>query len=196
MATPVPTGTAGSPAEADVVDVLSADHSEFLALVEQIQAATDDEQRRDLADTLISELVRHAIAEEMFVYPAIRQHVPDGDAAVADDVEEHQDLERTMKDLEGVEPSDARFDELVRHLEQTLRHHIHDEEAEQFPQLRAHIPREELVRIAGKVDAAKEVAPTRPHPGAPNHQLFHKTVGPGVGLVDRLRDRLTGGPTH
>ena len=27
---------------------------------------------------------------------------------------------------------------------------------------------------------------------APNNQVFHKLVGPGVGMVDRLRDKLTG----
>jgi hypothetical protein len=41
------------------------------------------------------------------------------------------------------------------------------------------------------VEAAKKLAPTRPHPGAPDSELFHKPAGPGVGLVDRLRDRLT-----
>lgn len=182
--------------EPDVCDVLSADHREFLALVTSIRATHDPGERRDLADTLISELVRHAVTEEMLVYPAIRRHVPDGAAAVEEDVAEHQDLERTMKDLEGVEPTDARFDQLVAHLESTLRDHVHDEEDGQFPQLRAHVPREELVEIAGKVEAAKRTAPTRPHPGAPDHQVFHELVGPGVGLVDRLRDKLTGGPTH
>ncbi|MCU1564171.1 MAG: cation-binding protein, partial [Arthrobacter sp.] len=33
---------------------------------------------------------------------------------------------------------------------------------------------------------------TRPHPHAPHSELFHKTVGPGVGMIDRLRDKLTG----
>ncbi|HEY6747639.1 MAG TPA: hypothetical protein VI357_18205, partial [Mycobacteriales bacterium] len=46
-------------------------------LVEQIPAAAPD-QRRDMADTVIAELMRHAIAEEMFVYPAMREHLPDG----------------------------------------------------------------------------------------------------------------------
>ena len=36
------------------------------------------------------------------------------------------------------------------------------------------------------------IAPTRPHPAASNAELFHKLVGPGVGLVDRVRDKLTG----
>ena len=26
----------------------------------------------------------------------------------------------------------------------------------------------------------------------PHPELFHKTVGPGVGIIDRLRDKLTG----
>jgi hypothetical protein len=40
------------------------------------------------------------------------------------------------------------------------------------------------------VQSAKKLAPTRPHPDAPNSELFHKLAGPGVGLVDRLRDRI------
>ena len=51
------------------------------------------------------------------------------------------------------------------------------------------------MEIAGRVEAAKAVAPTRPHPLAPNNQVFHMLVGPGVGLVDRLRDKLTGRST-
>jgi hypothetical protein len=122
----------------------------------------------------------------------MREHVPDGDEAVKHDIEEHEQLEEVMKQLEAVDPTEARFDELVRNMTDLLRHHASDEESEQFPRLRASLPREELVRLREKVDTAKKVAPTRPHPDAPNAELFHKLAGPGVGLVDRLRDRLTG----
>ena len=128
----------------------------------------------------------------MYVYPAMRKHLPDGDAAVEHDTTEHKQLESTMKQLEAVDASDPQFTELLRQLETILADHVADEERDQFPQLRARIPREELVQMAGKVEAAKKVAPTRPHPGAPNNQVFHKLVGPGVGLVDRLRDKLSG----
>jgi hypothetical protein len=96
-----------------------------------------------------------------------------------------------MKQLEGVPASEPRFDALVGELTEKLRHHAHDEETEQLPQLRRYAPREELVKLREKVQRAKKLAPTRPHPGAPHSELFHKTVGPGVGLVDRLRDKLT-----
>jgi hemerythrin superfamily protein len=184
-----------SSTEHDVVDILTIDHREATSLIAQIWSTQDPEQRRDLADTLISELVRHSVAEEMYVYPAMKKHLPNGDEAVEHDTEEHKELEQTMKELEAVEPDDARFDELVRKLETTLVDHIDDEEADQFPELRARVPRSELVEMAGKVETAKKLAPTRPHPSAPNAEVFHKLVGPGVGLVDRLRDKLTGRAT-
>ena len=49
--------------------------------------------------------------------------------------------------------------------------------------------------LGEKVERAKKLAPTRPHPSAPHSELFHKTVGPGVGMIDRLRDKLTGRQT-
>jgi hemerythrin superfamily protein len=176
----------------DVIDVLVTDHREAVELIEQIKSSTDAGQRRELTDSVISELVRHSVAEEMYVYPAMRKHLPNGDEAVEHDTREHKELERTMKRLEGADSSDPSFMQLVGELEATLRDHINDEEQEQFPQLRTHLPEDTLVELKGKVETAKKIAPTRPHPAAPNAELFHKLVGPGVGLVDRLRDKLTG----
>ena len=78
----------------DVVDVLTADHRDIEDLVEQVRACSGEE-RRDKTDTLIAELVRHSVAEEMHVYPAMKQHLADGDAAVAHDVEEHKGSRRS-----------------------------------------------------------------------------------------------------
>lgn len=179
----------------DVVDVLSSDHREVMALVARIRTTTDPEQQRDLTDTVIAELVRHAVAEEMYVYPAMRKHLPDGDAAVEHDTAEHKELEVTMKQLESADAGGTEFLQALDRLEELLRDHVSDEEDEQFPQLRARIPHRELVEMAAKVELAKKVAPTRPHPLAPNNEVFHKLVGPGIGLVDRLRDKLTGRTT-
>ena len=179
----------------DVIDILTSDHRDVTALIGEIWTVKDPMIRRDLTDTAISELVRHAVAEEMYVYPAMRKHMPDGDKAVEHDVEEHKELEQTMKKLEAADVSSAEFDAALRTLEAVLTDHIQDEENEHFPELRRHIPQEDLVELAAKVETAKKLAPTRPHPGAPNSALFHKLVGPGVGLVDRLRDHITGRAT-
>ena len=184
MATPAAT--------TDVVDILTTDHQEMLDLIGQIKATADGGQRRDIADALIAEVMRHAVAEEMFVYPAVKKHVPDGARKVEHDNEEHQEIVEVMKQVESLDGSDPSFMERILKLETALRHHAHDEESEQFPQLRAHVSPEELVTMGEKVQAAKKLAPTRPHPSAPHSALFHKTIGPGVGMIDRLRDALSG----
>jgi hemerythrin superfamily protein len=179
----------------DVVDELTTDHREATALLDELLITTDPQTRREMADTVITELVRHSVAEEMYVYPAMRDHLPDGEKAVEHDIEEHKELERTLKELERCDADDPRFMALVHELRGKLHHHAMDEETEQFPQLRARVPREQLVKMREQVETAKKIAPTRAHPGAPNSELFHKLVGPGVGLMDRVRDKLTGRST-
>jgi hemerythrin superfamily protein len=176
----------------DVVDILTADHHEVLDLIATIEGTTDLDARRDIADTVIAEIVRHSVAEEMYVYPAMRKYLPDGDAEVEHDIEEHKTLEKTMKMLESVSVDDAAFLDLVGQLAQLLLHHATDEEQNQFPQLREAILPETLRELGEQVTRAKAIAPTRPHPASPNVELFHKTIGPGVGLVDKLRDAVSG----
>lgn len=176
----------------DVVDVLTLDHREMEDLLDQIQRSPDATERRDLTDTLIAEVMRHAVAEEMYVYPTMEKRIPQGTEEAEHDKEEHDEIVQVMKQLEDVDAAEPTFMDRVHKLDELLRHHAKDEEADQFPKLRQRIPGEELVELGKKVENAKQLAPTRPHPSAPHSELFHKTVGPGVGMVDRLRDRLSG----
>lgn len=176
----------------DVINILTTDHQEMLELLAQVESSNDPEQRRDLIDAAIAEVMRHAVAEEMYVYPAMEKHIPHGRDEVEHDKREHDELVKVMKKLEDVDASDPSFMTLTKEMEKQLRHHIDDEESDQFPKLRNHIPVDELIDLGNKVDAAKKLAPTRPHPSAPHSELFHKSVGPGVGMVDRLLDKLQG----
>lgn len=185
-----------SGAVADVVNILTTDHKEMMELVGQIKRTSDADQRRATADILIAEVMRHAVAEEMFVYPSMEKHVPNGTQEVEHDKQEHDEIVQVMKQLEDGDASDPVFMERLGKLEELLRHHADDEESKQFPKLRAHLSDDQLVEMGDKVQKAKELAPTRPHPSAPHSELFHKSIGPGVGMVDRLRDKLTGRKTE
>lgn len=176
----------------DVLDLLMQEHRDAESLLDTLRTSTDGAQLRDLADVLILNLVRHSVAEEMYVYPLVKEYLSDGAQAVAHDLDEHQELERLLKDLEGLDADDPAFFDVLQDIEATLADHIADEEREQFPRLRLSVPDERLIDLRGKVLTAERLAPTRPHPAAPNSPLFHKVVGPGVGLVDRLRDALSG----
>src|SRR3954453_14754510 len=105
-----------TPHERDVVDILTEDHREVTDLLKEITTSSDPEMRRDLADIVITELVRHSVAEEMHVYPVMRELLPEGEQAVEHDPAEHKEIERTLKELEGTEAADPRFAQLVESL--------------------------------------------------------------------------------
>jgi hemerythrin superfamily protein len=170
----------------NVIDLLTADHHEVKGLLAEVMAAPTD-QRREKLDAIIGQLVRHSVAEETIVYPVMVAELPDGQKAVDHDTNEHKELEVIMKQLES-----SADDALLQKLKEILDDHVSDEEDEQFPLLRSSLSEERLSAMGVQVEALKKIAPTRPHPAAPNNALFHLAVGPGVGLVDRLRDAISG----
>ncbi len=51
---------------------------------------------------------------------------------------------------------------------------------------------EELIRLGNRSEIAEEAAPTRPHPGTPATPPWNQIVEPAVGVVDKVRDAVTG----
>lgn len=177
----------------NVIDELVTDHREVEEMFGRIEALPyGDKDRKMYADQVTMELVRHSVAEEMYLYPAVREHVAGGDAIADREIDDHSKAERIMKDLEGCDADDPEFDRLIGMLMTEVRSHIADEEQSLFPNLRAACPPEALDTLGDKVRQAKKLAPTRPHPAAPDKPPANKLLAPGAGLVDRLRDALTG----
>ncbi|MEU9014493.1 hemerythrin domain-containing protein [Streptomyces sp. NPDC048479] len=177
----------------DIIDELTTDHQEVEELFTNIEKLPSGESRRkQYADQVTMELVRHSVAEEAYLYPAVREHVPGGEALAEKELGDHAAAERTMKDLEGCAADDPRFDALIAGLMTEIRQHVADEESNLFPRLRQACSAEMLNDLGDKVQKAKKIAPTRPHPSAPDTPPANKLLAPGVGLVDRLRDALSG----
>jgi len=177
----------------NVVTVLTTDHREVEALFAELERpGLDSQRRRDLADDMTMELVRHAVAEEEYLYPAVREHLPDGDALADKELQDHAEVERTLNELDGLDADDPRFDELLTSLMSSVRQHVADEENRLLPRLTQACSSEQLVDLGGKIEMAKKAAPTRPHPSAPDRPPLNKLLGPGTSLVDRIRDALSG----
>jgi hemerythrin superfamily protein len=180
-------------AQDDLVSVITRDHREVELIMAELQLGEGTpEHRRDLADHLTAELVRHSVAEEMYLYPAARRALPDGDKLADHEIGEHAEVERILKELEGVEATDPRFDDLVGRVLAEVRHHLHEEEQQVLARLQDACGAEELQELGRMVVRAKDSAPTRPHPSAPDKPPANLILGPGVGMIDRLRDALSG----
>ncbi|QNE78797.1 hemerythrin domain-containing protein [Streptomyces finlayi] len=177
----------------NVIAELTADHREVEELFAQIEGQpVGHSDRRQLVDQLISELVRHSVAEEMHLYPSVRRHVPDGDELADKEIADHGRIERMLKDLEERDAGDPEFNDLVAKLKFAVAAHVRAEESELFPELTASCSPEELNTLGQLVRRAKETVPTRPHHSMPDTPPANKVLAPGAGLVDRLRDLLSG----
>ena len=180
----------------DVIEVLEHDHREveqMFAELESLRGASTDEaksRRKDVADQVTIELVRHSVAEEVLVYPQVEKKVSAEEAEHAR--KEHAEAEETLHRLEKLDPDDAAFDDELATLIGEIRHHIEEEEGQMFAHMRQVIDADELRKLGGRVEAFKKVAPTRPHPNVPNEPLARTAAGPAASLFDRMRDLATG----
>ena len=179
----------------DLVDVLVGDHRVIDRLLSTVAAdgagdAPADTGDRHLSMT-IAELARHITIEEDYLYPLVREIAPGGDVMAATGLSQADDAEQLMKRLERA-PRDVTRTALVNDLAEVLRGHVEATEHDVFPALRRTYPPDQLAHLAGVVEMARRTAPTRAHPGAPSTPPWNQILTPGIGLVDKVRDALTG----
>ncbi|HEX6196154.1 MAG TPA: hemerythrin domain-containing protein [Jiangellaceae bacterium] len=177
-----------------VVDIIIDDHREVQEMFTQAQRETDPAEFQRLVSTIVAELVRHSVAEEQYLYPALREHVEGGDEIADEEIAEHREAEQVMKDMEGLDADDPQLREKFNALVEDVTHHIKEEESDALPKLQSSCPEDELIELGQNIERAKRIAPTRPHPTAPDTPPMNKLLAPGAGLVDRVRDALTGRP--
>lgn len=182
----------------DFIEVLVADHAEAESLLTEIQYLADEPRTaqtvaraKELTDQVINGLVKHSVAEEQHVYPLVRTKLPNGNAVAEAEIAEHAAAEQTMKELDRMTPQNIEYQSTLRRLASQIREHAGKEEADLLPALGGELTQEERLQLGADVEKAKAAAPTRPHPSAPDRPPANKRLGPGVALVDRIRDRLT-----
>ena len=180
----------------DMVSVLVKDHQEMKEFFRQLEAAATPDERRDIADRLTAEVARHSVAEEMYLYPAARKVLPNGDELIDEELEEHAEVEVLLKKWEGMAGDDPEFMPTFHKIRDGLLHHIDEEEEPKlFPEMKAALSTEEQAELGKKIVKAKKLAPTRPHPAAPDEPPLNKVVGVPTGILDRIRDAMSGRST-
>ena len=173
----------------DAIELLTADHADVEQMFTQIEAVPQGGTRDRLVDGLIRELSVHAAIEEQVLYPAMRKALPDGDTLVQEAIDEHQQVKEILAGIERAGAPGER-DPLLVQLIGNVRHHVDEEESELFPKLQASIGSDELRDIGAKLAAAKKMAPTHPHPNAPNTPPGNIVGGAAAAVMDKARDAL------
>jgi hemerythrin superfamily protein len=174
----------------DAVTLLRNDHKTVEGLFKRFEKAGPNayKTKQDLVEKIVEELSVHAAIEEQVLYPAAREAVPDATDEVLESLEEHHIVKWVLSELDGMEPTDERFTAKVTVLIENVRHHVEEEEGELFPHLRKAMKRKELEELAQALEQAKKVAPTHPHPRAPDSPPGNLIAGVAAGAVDRAQD--------
>jgi hemerythrin superfamily protein len=133
-------------------EILAAEHDEALAIFDKMLAtdATQTFKRKMLFMKLCHALDKHAHAEEMVVYPALRE---DDDVADADHLEsEHGYIKTFIFELSEMGPDASNWLEKVREFRQLVAEHAHMEEEQVFPKFKKDMSEEENAHITSLVN--------------------------------------------
>lgn len=174
-------------ASSDAIELITSDHRGVEQLFHQLESATAEDARLTVGQRLIEELSVHAAIEEQVLYPAARRLLGE-DAVVEHAIEEHDRLKQVLADLDGARPGDERFMGGFELARQLVDDHVAEEEAQLLPELRRRVDPEQLQSMGAAMEAARKIAPTRPHPHAPSTPPANLVIGPVAALVDRVRD--------
>ncbi|MCQ4041415.1 hemerythrin domain-containing protein [Streptantibioticus rubrisoli] len=179
----------------DAIELLKHDHRMVEQLFRDYHAAGSDAQRRGVVEVLIRELSKHAALEELMVYPLAKKVLPDGPDEVARHLAEHTSVKKTLLGLDKLSAKgDGQADALMAELQREIEEHVREEERVLMPKLRAAVDQQTLAELGQALDNAKQTAPTRPHPNAPDEPPALALAGPVAAIYDRFRDRLQGRP--
>lgn len=178
----------------DAVTLLKQDHQNVEGLFRRYESLGGDqvEQRRQVVNDFIRELSIHASIEEQILYPEVKDVLAGGKSMADEALQEHQEAKEALADLDDMDANDPEFDMKVRTLIAEVRHHVEEEEGEMLPQLALAVPASTLIELGEKMENAKAMAPTRPHPHAPSTPPGNVVAGMAAGAVDRVRDMVSG----
>jgi Hemerythrin HHE cation binding domain len=186
---------------ADVFTVLAQDHQEVQAMLAELEkgptratGASEDQLalRKRMTETLIIEESKHEALEEMYFWPAVREHHSAGDTLADEATTQEQEAKHVLAELDKLDASDTRFEELLSEFTGAAREHIAFEENEVWPGLRSVLSAEVSGELGTKIAEGKKTAPTRPHPHTPALPSVLKTAGTAVAAADKARDAASG----
>jgi iron-sulfur cluster repair protein YtfE (RIC family) len=163
------------------------DHREIEELFALFDKGAVD--RGEIAGRLRRALSVHAAAEEQVLYPALRT-VAGGDTLAERSLGEHQQVKEALAELDAMAVDDPRFAPTLATLRSQVAAHVAEEEQAALPLLDRHVGEERLEQLSHRFATAKKMAPTHPHPRAPNTPPANMVAGAAAAILDRARDAV------
>ncbi|KAJ7677656.1 hypothetical protein B0H17DRAFT_944733 [Mycena rosella] len=179
-------------------DAIKEDHQEMYEYHDYYKKSAGDlDAQARWARQLTWEIARHAVGEEIIVYPLMEKHLgAEGLKLTTHDREEHQHVKEMLSNLESLTPGTNEYDKIIDRMMASLHHHNDDEEVKDLPLLEPHLGEDGSKHAASQFSLTKKFVPTRAHPDAPNRPPFETLAGFLIAPIDKLQDAFAKFPTE
>jgi hemerythrin superfamily protein len=141
----------------NIYELLKKDHQTIRSIFKELEQTSDRalKRREHLFSELNVELSLHALAEEKFLYPLLKE-ADETHALALEAIEEHRLVKRTLKELERGDKGSERWEARLKVLAELVEHHVGEEEKEMFGKCRKIISADLAEELAAEVEAYKE----------------------------------------
>lgn len=174
------------PRNHDIVTIIIRDHEAVLRALDAVGTG-DGDGASDQVWRAGYELIRHEVAEEQVLYPALHRcgaSVADvGSKALA----QQADVKRLLSEVETTGPADPDFEHAFEALKESVQRHVAFEEEEILPIIVDRLQDEERFELGDHYAQVKKTAPTHPHPRLPGDGLAMSVAA----IFDRLADAMS-----
>ncbi len=173
-----------------IVSILGSDHESIAELLDEPSARQDGERGDVARDQLVAELIRHFVAEEQYLFPALREHVAGGAEMADAEFARDRDCEKQLKSLEDDDITTDRLAAVLGAVRSAFSAHVLEQQAV-FVSLEQACDAATLAELGEGALGAEQLAPTRPRLIAPSSAPVNKVTSLVVGFVDQVRDHYS-----
>ena len=180
-----------------ILDQITHDHNQaklFFSEYEKYRERANFEEANKWYHQWSWEIARHSIAEELIVYPALKNKMPV--ERVDGNLSEHQEVKENLSKLEKLSIETEEFHRIMIATQNSLVEHMKKEEEEQLPEFERLSTHEEIEAIVKKFERRKAIVPTRSHPNAPINPYLESLVGLLAAPLDKLKDMFSDFPSQ
>jgi hemerythrin superfamily protein len=177
----------------NAISLLEKDHRNVEAIFQELvelKGGESPKRKRELCEKLVRELSIHSAIEEMIFYPEVKKNVAAAKELVLESLEEHNVIKWELDALQSMKIGDERLDAKIKVLRDAVMHHVVAEENDLFPKVRQAVQASILNDIGKRLEQVKRIAPTHPHPRAPNKPPANVVIGMGASVMDRAMDAV------
>jgi hypothetical protein len=180
-----------------IEEIIIQDHNETREVYKKYCTELVKDEKKKWYRQLIYLIAKHSIAEEVVLYPLVREKVHNGDIMADLDIEQTRRIKEQLVNIqENVNWDSPEFDLRVKALWSDILKHMEKEETEDLKVIPLQIPLQDRIDAGRKFENRKFLAPSRPHLHVPDENPTMETlVGLLMAPIDKFKDLFVKFPT-